>query len=358
MWFSLRLIATCSALAIAALPALPAGAQDSCDEMQVYLSISPKHRDNVMDYIAPRLQEMHGVELVSEEIGSAIMIQRVTAQGDSPRVTIAHWDVPVGLQACNQGLCNPIDVERAPNVEKLYDWGVTRNDAGEPVVLATNAVGVGLLYRTDLFEQNDLAPPTSWTDLERDDLKGRVSITHPTSTWGTAGLVMLARLNGGGEEAIDPGFAAVKEIMPYVNTVHTWSSELSNLMQLGEVWLGTTGSNLGPTLRAEGLPVEWIAPEEGSPAVGGGVSLVKGAPCQEVAHDYFDIYYSDEFQALRMSDGGISSASKTAWDAVSEEVRAHPSLGPEEFEKLVHLDWTTINQVREDWIKRWQREIR
>jgi putative spermidine/putrescine transport system substrate-binding protein len=362
MRFLTKVVLACSAVLMAMTPvwmgSMPAQAQKSCDEFQVFMSISPGHRENAMAYIAPKLKEKYGARLVAEALGSAVIIKRVSAQINSPRVSIAQWDVPVGLQACAQGMCDPIDVSKAPNVKNLFEWGVTKNDAGKPIVLATSAVGVGLIYRTDFFKKNNLKPPTSWADLMRKDLKGRVSITHPTSTWGTAALVWHAKRNGGSESNIDPGFKKTMEILPNLNKVHLWSSELSNLLQLGEVWLGTTGSNVGPALQKKGLPVKWIVPKEGSPAVGGGLSLVKGGPCRDVAHTYLQHYYSDEFQAMRMRDGGIASASKTAWKAISPELRKSLPINPDSFDKLITLDWAEINKHRQGWIKRWQREVR
>ena len=361
MKFSIKSVVTCStvmaAFSAAMIAGTPAQAQ-SCKEMQVYLSISPLHRENVMAYIAPKLKEKHGTTLVAEAIGSAVMIERLSAQGDKPRVTIAHWDVPIGMKACKEGMCSPIDVSKAPNVGNLYDWGVVKDAAGKHVVIATNTVGVGLIYRTDIFKDKGLTPPTSWSDLKRNDLKGRVSITHPNSSWGTAALVMQARLNGGGEKNIDPGFKTTMEILPNVNKVHLWSSEMANLVQLGEVWLATTGSNMGPSLREKGMAVKWIVPKEGAPSVGGGLSLVKGAPCQDVAHDYLQLYYSDEFQLMRMQDGGVTSSTKTVWKSSPSELTKSLPIRPESFNKLIQLDWDTINENRPDWIKRWQREVR
>jgi len=366
MKFSIKSVVTCStvmaafvmaAYSAAIMTGTPAQAQ-SCKEMQVYLSISPLHRENVMSYIAPKLKKKHGTTLVTEAIGSAVMVERLSVQGDKPRVTIAHWDVPIGMKACKQGMCTPIDVSKAPNVGNLYDWGVVKDAAGKHIVIATNTVGVGLIYRTDIFKEKGLAPPTSWSDLKRNDLKGRVSITHPTSTWGTAALVMHARLNGGSEKNIDPGFKTTMEILPYVNKVHLWSSEMSNLVQLGEVWLATTGSNLGPSLRKKGLAVKWIVPKEGSPSVGGGLSLVKGAPCQDVAHDYLQLYYNDEFQLMRMQDGGVTSPTKTVWKSAPAALIKDLPISPESFDNLLQLDWNTINKDRPGWIKRWQREVR
>lgn len=328
-----------------------------CSEMQVFLSISPNHREDVMDYIAPRLKDAVGVDLIAEAIGSANMVERISAQLPEPRVTVAHWDVAVGIAACDQGLCKPIDLERAPKAKGLYDWAYTTNDSGETNILATNVIGVGLLYNEEEFEKNNIPAPTSWEDLSRSELNGRISITAPASTWGTAALVQWAKMKGGDEANIDAGFERAQSLMDNMHTVHTWSSELSNLMQLGEVWMGTTGSNMASALRAQGLPLRWVMPEEGGPLVGGGVSLVKDAPCEEAAYAYLDLYYSEDFQLQRIKNGGLASPLPTAWEAMPAEQRADMDLAPEDFDKLINFDWREIAKHRADWIERWQREM-
>ena len=348
---------TALAVALATTVGAPALAQDACTEMQVFLSISPNHREDVMDYIAPRLKEKTGVDLVAEAIGSANMVERISAQMPDPRVTIAHWDVAVGIAACDEGLCAPIDLSRAPNAEKLYDWAYTKSDAGETTILATNVIGVGLLYNVEEYEKNGIPAPTSWEDLSRPELQGRISITAPASTWGTAALVEWAKMGGGGESDIEPGFDKAKSLMDNMHTVHTWSSELSNLMQLGEVWLGTTGSNMAPALRAQGLPLKWVMPVEGGPLVGGGLSFVKGAPCEDAAYEYLNLYYSKDFQLQRIHNGGLASPSPAAWEALPEEDQEAMDLAPGDFDKLVAFDWREIAKNRPDWIQRWQREI-
>ncbi len=346
-----------AALIVAGLIA-PAVAQNECTSMQVFLGVAPQNRANVMSYIAPKLKEKHGVELIAEEIGSGNMLERIGAQGGAPRLSIAHWDVPIGVEACARDLCEPIDASKIPNLAQLDPKSVIKDGQGRIVLLSPEVVGIGLVYNEEMFKKNNLPPPTSWADLKRPELKGRISVTAPASTFGTAALVMYAKMNGGGEGNIDPGFAFVQSLMPNMNSVHTWSSELSNLLQLGEVWLAATGSTMALALQAKGLPIKWIAPKEGAPTVNSGLSLVRGGPCREVAHDYVNLWLSDDFQVMRSVDGGLASAVQTVWPKLPESVRANSPITPANYGTLLPLDWAEISKVRQDWIKRWQRDIR
>jgi putative spermidine/putrescine transport system substrate-binding protein len=354
---SVRAIVPGAAVVIAAFTgSVPLVAQESCTQMQVFLAIAPDHREHVMEYIAPRLKQKLGVELITEAIGSVMMRDRISAQGSSPRITIAHWDVPVGIDVCDKGGCAPIDFNKAPNLKALPDWAYSKNDAGQNVVLTAGVVGVGILYNEAELKQRNIAPPKSWNDLKKPDYAGRLGITAPQSSMGTAALVMLARINGGGETRIDPGFVATKTILPK-NTIFTWSSEMSNLFQLGDLWLAVNSNNLAPALRAKGVPIQFVLPTEGSPTVNTGISLIKGAPCEAAAYEYLNLYFSDEFQAKRMV-AGTASPLRSAYDLLTPQQKTELGIGPDDLGKFISLDWRAINSARPGWIERWTREIR
>lgn len=356
--FRTRLLQAICALGLLLDPAtVSAAASDSCSQMQVYLAIAPNHREDVMSYIAPRLQKDLGVTLVAEAIGSAAMVDRVTAQASAPRISIVQWDVPIGITACDQGLCDPIDLARVPNAQHLTDWAFARDKAGNTTVLTAGALGVGFLYNADEFAKHNIQPPKSWKELASKAYAGRLGVTAPQSTMGTAALVMLAKLGGGGEENVDAGFAATKEILAQQNTVFTWSSEMSNLFQLGDLWMAVNSSNLAPALRAKGLPIHFVWPAEGAPAVNSGMSLVKGGPCQQAAYEYMDLYFSAEFQAMRMRNGGGISANRAAWAMLTPAQMGELDLQPDSMDHLINLDWRDINSRRSGWIERWQRDI-
>jgi putative spermidine/putrescine transport system substrate-binding protein len=354
--WSMAPVRTLSAAVLFSCISAAAVAQDACTQMQVYLAIAPNHREDVMSVIAPQLKQKFNVDLVAEAIGSVMMVDRLTAQAANPRVSIVQWDVPIGIAACDKGQCAPIDVERAPNLKKLPAFALSKNAAGQATVLTAGVVGVGILYNEEQLKKNNLPVPKSWADLKKPEYAGRLGITAPQSSMGTAALVMLARINGGGENNIDPGFAATKAITPK-NTIFTWSSEMSNLFQLGDLWVAVNSNNIAPALRANGLPIRFSLPAEGSPTANTGMSLVKGGPCEAAAYEYVNLYFSDEFQAKRMASGTLS-ASKSAWAKVSPELRAELGMGPEDLDKFIDLDWRAINAARPGWIERWTREIK
>jgi putative spermidine/putrescine transport system substrate-binding protein len=349
-------LAGCIGVLAASTGSTAAFAQDQCKEMQVYLTIAPNHREDVMSYIAPRLKERFGVELVAEAIGNAMMTDRLAAQGDNPRVSVVQWDVPIGRTACDDGKCAPIDLTKAPNAAKLPDWAILADQSGKTVILTAGVLGVGFLYNEAELTKNNLPPPQSWNDLKDPIYAGRLGITAPQSTLGTAALVMLAKANGGGEANIDPGFVESQKIVAK-NTIFTWSSEMSNLFQLGEIWLAVSSSTVASSLKANGLPIKFVMPKEGTPTVNTGMSLIKGAPCQDIAHQYVNEYFSPEFQAKRLASGSRTALAE-AWPLVPANVQSELGMGPTDIDKFVDLDWRAINAARPAWLERWSREIR
>lgn len=344
-------------LMVTALLTVPAAAQKYQGEtMHVYAGITPQVREDIMAYIAPRLKEKYGLNLAVEPIGSAPMLERILIQRDNPRVTIAGWDEPIGIQACEMGLCAPIDLELTPNVKDLYDFA--RNEINGQVQVVTSGItAIGLIYNSQEFERRKLSPPTSWADLWRSDLADRVSITALESTWGTAAFAHLNHLAGGTEDDPDSGFEMVQSLLPNIHTIYTWSSELSQLMQLGEVWLATSGSNMAPAMQAQGFPALWVAPVEGAPLAGGAMSIIANAPYQDAAHDFVNLFFSPEFQALRARNGGVVPTNPNTWDLLTADEIGRLPLLPSDVPNLVTLNWGRINEVRGDWLERWHREI-
>ena len=112
-------------------------------------------------------------------------------------------------QAVGQNLCAP--VEETGTVKELYDNArmVGAKSTG------IGFIATGLAYNKDVFAKNGWQAPTSWNDLADPKYKGKVVIPPITNGYGLLTLVMQARINGGGEDKIDPGFdTMIKKVAP------------------------------------------------------------------------------------------------------------------------------------------------
>ena len=223
-------------------------------------------------------------------------------------------------------------------------------------MLTAGVVGVGILYNEEELKKNKLPIPKSWADLNKPEYVGRLGITAPQSSMGTAALVMLARINGGGEKNIEPGFVGDQEDHAEEHDLHLVVGNVEPV-PAGRSVDRRELANIAPALRAKGLPIRFSLPTEGSPTANTGMSMVKGAPCEAAAYEYMNLYFSDEFQAMRMAQGALS-ASKDAWSKITPELRAELGMGPEDLDKFIDLDWRAINEARPGWIERWTREIK
>jgi putative spermidine/putrescine transport system substrate-binding protein len=325
--------------------------------MQVWVGISFRAAEQVREVIAPKLKDKYGIELAVEATGSTAMLEKISVMKENPRITICGWDVPIGARAAEMGLCETIDLQKIPNAKTMYDWCVVRI-GGHVKVLTASVIANGILYNADEFQKRGFPAPTSWNDFWRKEYSGRVSIVAPQSTMGLSSLVSIARMEGGGENNIDPGFKKLKTLLPNIHTIHTWSSEMMKLMQLGEVWIGIQSDNIATALRAAGFPAKWAAPKEGAPVVAGGVSIIANAPYQDVAYDYLNLYYSEEFQFRRMRESGSSSAIKAVWERFPQKDKESMSMTDKDFDKLMQLDWAKIEKERGAWTERWQKEMK
>jgi putative spermidine/putrescine transport system substrate-binding protein len=146
-------------------------------------------------------------------------------------------------------------------------------------------------------------------------------------------------------------------LLPQIQRLFTWSSELAQLLQLGEIWMASTQADLAPGMRTQGFPAAWVAPKEGAPMVNGGMSVIARAPFQDAALEYVNLYVSPEFQALRARHGGVVPTNTRAWSNLSAAERAGMPISPEDIKRLVRLNWTEINQNRAAWVERWHKEI-
>ena len=180
--------------------------------------------------------------------------------------------------------------------------------------------------------------------------------SNPISgTYGLNTLVMFARMNGGSEKNIEPGFDAIRDkLAPNVLSWSSSNAQLAQMFQNGDIDLGVWGSSRAVALKKTGFPVEFVYPAEGAPAIVASACAVSGNTLPEKAQAFLQYLVSPEVQAKLATQGFGPTNKKARLDGpLAEEV----PYGEEKLSKLINVDWDTVNQQRADWTKEWTRTV-
>jgi putative spermidine/putrescine transport system substrate-binding protein len=212
---------------------------------------------------------------------------------------------------------------------------------------------VGLTYNPETVK----TPPTSWADLWKPEFKGKVGITNLNSTLGTGFMVEIAKMHGGSESNIEPAFQQIAALKPSLAAVASNPGALASLFQQGQIDISPGNFNAIQILKAQGVPVEFVAPKEGAIAFKTTMHITKGSPNAELAFKLIEAALSPGVQAQLM-DSPYLIVPTNSKVAMKGEIAKVLAKDPDDLmKKFVFQDWKTINQSRAAWIDRFNKEI-
>ncbi|MBL8344397.1 MAG: ABC transporter substrate-binding protein [Rubrivivax sp.] len=222
--------------------------------------------------------------------------------------------------------------------------------------IGVGMVGTGIMYNKKVFEENKWAAPTSWEDLKDPKYKKKLVIPPMNNTYGLHAVVMMARVRGGGEGRIDPGFAAFKtDIGPNVLAYEPSPGKMTELFQSGQAVIGVWGSGRAKALADQtGFPIEFIYPKEGGMALGVAACPVAGSKNDKEAQAFMQYLVSPEVQLILAKGAGFGPTNRKV--TLSPDQQKGLPYG-DQVSSLKTADWDQINKVRDEWNKRWTREI-
>jgi putative spermidine/putrescine transport system substrate-binding protein len=286
--------------------------------------------------------------IVLDPMLSMDQIAKVSAARASPPIDVMLHDPGPALIAIAQGLVEPYPVDRSAFYKDLIPA------AQDPNGPAAFFQVVGLTYNPDTVK----SPPTSWADLWNPEFKGRVGITNLASTLGTGFLVEVARMNGGSEANVDPGFTALQKLKPNLSAVAANPGALASLFQQGQIDISPGNYNAIQILKAQGVPVEWVAPKEGAIAFKTTMHISKNSSNTELAFKLIEAALSPEVQTALMQSPYLVTPTN-AKVAISGPVAQDLAPSTEAMkQRFVFQDWVKINEQRAAWIDQFNREMR
>ncbi len=300
--------------------------------------------------LVPAFEKKYGVKIVWVQGFSTQTLAKLRAQKDRPEIDIAMMDDGPHRQAVALGLVERIDRSKLTNLKSLYDIAFEPEDYG----VAFGLTGSGLYYNTKAFAENKWAPPTSWLDLFRPELKGKVSVHNIGNANGINILLALNKIAGGSDTNVEPGFAKVKELVPHVVTFDKFG-ETPTLIQQGAAVIGTWNIDRVVNLAATGVPVEFVFPKEGVWGWKEVITIVKGRPNSDLGYKFVDMMLSREEQENTAKFIGLGPVHKQA--KLDPDTAKKVIYGSEYVSRVVIPNWQLVNANRPAWTERWNKEI-
>lgn len=332
--------------AILALAASAAGAQTT-----LYVGGAGGSNETLFkEKIIPAFEARTNSKVVYVPGNSTDILAKLQAQKGKQEMSVALIDDGPMYQAVAQGLCAPM--EDGAVLKELYDNArmVGAKSTG------IGFVATGLAYNKDVFAKNGWKAPTSWNDLTDPRYKGKVVIPPITNGYGLLTLVMQARVNGGGEDKIEPGFdVMIKKVAPNVLAWEPSPGKLAQMMQTGEAALVVWGNGRVQTVADQGAPVEFVYPREGAPALMVAACVVAGAPQAKLGQQFLQHVVSAEVQAMLATGAGFGPVNKNT--KLPPEIAKKVVFGPAQVNSLVAPNYDIINAKRAEWTQRWNRAV-
>ncbi|HEX7128121.1 MAG TPA: ABC transporter substrate-binding protein [Thermodesulfobacteriota bacterium] len=316
----------------------------------VVMSWGGDYERKMAELIGPAFEKATGYRISYVTAGSsAEMVARVKAQADRPQIDVVICDE--GPQLVGGELWQPIEASYLTNMSQMYDLArVPENRRVRPF-----AGAVTLLYNTKVFAEKGWAPPTSWNDLWDPRYKGHVITPEGTSPYAYGLTVIAARLEGGGERNLEPGWSRMKSLAPAIPVFATPASKFGDLFRQGTGWIGVASEGSALRHRKAGLPIGTAFPREGALFVPASAAVVDGGPNPDGAKKFVNHLLTPEVQRIWAESFGWAPLNRHV--DLPADIAAQLTFGAERVARLQQVDWDEYNRVLPEFLDRWNREI-
>ncbi len=239
-----------------------------------------------------KFEDMTGGNVKNVYFTSEDDLLQMLRQGGMGKIDVVLPNLEYVQPAASGGLLQPIDPSR------IKSWTSLEGKFRELPSLRRN----GQLYAvpwvqgaTSLAANPELVKPapTSWKVLWDPANKGKVAFfDDPTTAVMTAALYL-------GEDPQNPDLGRIRKALQDLkaNVKLFWSSadDWNKAYTTGAITMGNLWSGLAGTLRANGHPVDFVLPKEGTVVWGDTWAIAKDAPHPDLAYAWLNFVTSTEY---------------------------------------------------------------
>ncbi|MGH2361875.1 MAG: extracellular solute-binding protein [bacterium] len=294
---------------------------------------------------APFEQEKLGRVGYETEGSGAVLLGKLQAQRDNPPFNVFMMTRSFAVRAANAGLVSMLSPDEVPMLREVHKDAVLKNGAGVAMIFDS----FDLMYDTTKVS----APITSWLDLWRPELKGKV-VLPGAALAGTAVFMLLsvARALGGGERDVEGAFKKLKELKSSVRLFYSDPNQATQLIERGEIVAAAQYSiRIGHIMKGNPA-IARATPKEGVIAAPYDLCVTKGSLDQDVAKRYVNFALSPKIQ-----ESLAANLLATPTHRSVKVPAAVQRLVMTDASKLWFIDEEYAAAQQKEWADRWVREI-
>lgn len=303
------------------------------------------HKPWVESTVIPAFEKKYGCKVLFEGTRSLVNLEKMQKNKGSQYMSVVQMDDPVMILAVKEDLLEPLTPAKAANLADLVPGSVHMDGMWANYLQPW----LGIAYNKAAMK----TPPSSWAEIFDPKYKGRIIIPSLQNTEGLPNIFMAGLMAGGTsmdavQKDTDAGFKKLATLKANLLTIYTQQPQAYNLLEQGEAYMIACGmSSYALERKAAGAPIDLVAPKEGVFAMPSGIAVIKGAPQAELAFAYVNEMLGADFQS-KLAGPTFSLATNKAVprpEGLSADVKIH------------QIDWANVAASRNDWIKRWDREM-
>lgn len=293
-------------------------------------------------YCVEPLERTHGVKINLVLGGTVERRARAYAERGRPSFDVLYLNVFESRQAVKDGVTQPPS-DAVPNAANLFP--------------AARQGGYGVAFNpvTVVYDKRAVSSPiTSWKDLWRPELHGKLIWPTYPGAQGTAALLMTAKVWGGSENDIEPAFKKIAELKPFA----AFQSSQDQLFALFDQQVGAASIEFGSFTRAyaesRNPNIVIAEPAEGQALAMNVACITTGTKNQALSEAWVDLHLSPECQRAYAERILYSPTVRNA--GLPPELAAKVTIG-DAVDRLVNFDWDVVTRNQPRWSSRFSREI-
>ena len=281
------------------------------------------------DYINPLtlegFEKEFGVKVRLEIVPSAVeLIERMQAKGPDVDVLVPPDYAVRELSA--QGHLLTLDHSNLPNLEHLDSrfYHGRSHDPESRVSVIKDWGTTGFMYRTDMIYET----LRSWEDFWRlaEKLSGCATVLDsPGEVIGAALKMRGQSYNASSPDLLAEALEDLLNLRPHLLAFET---NYKPLIATGRACLALGWNGDAATLRAQGVPVQYVIPSEGSQIWEDDWAIAADAPNPELAHAFLNYVLRPEIAAQEAGYTRYATSNHSAMALLDDEMRNDPSIYP------------------------------